>query len=565
MKRLVILIGATLVGWPILSAAQLRDTIPFWKLHHSTWIATDPVPGAVVQATRSFREKLLADPYRPAYHFCLPEGDGKPGDPNGAFHANGRYHLMYLYRREGRGFSWGHVSSKDLIHWRHHPDAIVPSGNEDGIYSGGAFVDADGQAVLSYWQVIRLKKGESFADRTAASGPSGIALAVSRDTHYDYWDKPDFNPVIASTDWGITEFRDAEGKPVAIGSADPSNIWKSNGYYYMLTGNLLVLNKYGRTTDAPREYQGDHLYLFRSRDLKAWEYRGEFYDRSDTWTDSSEDNMCPSFLPLPTSPNGGPPSGKHLLLFISHNKGAQYYTGPLKGETFHPETHGRMTWIDNAYFAPEALLDDKGRQIMWSWIFDDRPDSIKSASGWNGTYGLPRTLWLGSDGTLSQAPIPELARLRQDMKVSTNLSVNNGEELVLEGFGHELMELEMQVSLNGASQFGVKVNCSDDGREETVIFYDDDTKSLNVDTRAASLRYGRKVVESAPFEPKDSVLTFRVFVDRSIVEVFADDKQAIGRMVYPTLGGTGIRLFAKGGKVEVHSIRTWEMMPANPY
>lgn len=565
MRTIFFLLGAFLLGWPVLSTAQLPDTIPFWKLHHSTWIASDPVPGAVVQSTRSFREKLLNDPYRPGYHFTLPEGDGLPGDPNGAFYANGRYHLMYLYRREGRGFSWGHVSSKDMLHWRHHPDAIVPSGNEDGAFSGGAFVDDDGTAILSYWQFIALNAGETFADRVRATGPSGIALAMSKDNHYDNWQKPDFNPVVESTDWGITEFTDAEGNLKVVGSADPSNIWKANGYYYMLMGNLLVLNKYGRDAGAPSNYQGDHLYLFRSADLKDWEYRGEFYDRNHAWTDISEDNMCPSFLPLPSSAEGGEPSGKHLLLFISHNKGAQYYTGTLNDENFEPDHHGRMTWVDNAYFAPEALMDGQGRQIMWSWIFDDRPDSVKAAYGWNGTYGLPRTLWLGQDGTLSQAPVAELAQLRQHMQQSKDLVVNDGAEVPLPGFGHELMELEIQVDLAGATRFGVKVNCSDDGREETVIFYDDQEKSLQVDTRLSSLGYGRKVIERAPYDLKDGLLTMRIFVDRSIVEVFANDKQAIGRTIYPTLSGTAIKLFASGGQAKVRSVKAWELMPANPY
>src|SRR5687767_1647777 len=70
------------------------------------WLYDQPVPRAVVQSTRLFRERLLADPYRPAYHFCVPEDVGIPGDPNGAFYHNGRYHLMYLYKREGSGFSW---------------------------------------------------------------------------------------------------------------------------------------------------------------------------------------------------------------------------------------------------------------------------------------------------------------------------------------------------------------------------------------------------------------------------------------------------------------------------
>jgi len=58
-----------------------------------------PVSDEAVRAARSLRERFLADPYRPGYHFCVPEDMGEPGDPNGAFYHNGRYHLMYLYNR----------------------------------------------------------------------------------------------------------------------------------------------------------------------------------------------------------------------------------------------------------------------------------------------------------------------------------------------------------------------------------------------------------------------------------------------------------------------------------
>src|SRR5690606_25081471 len=238
-------------------SAQVVDTIAFDGISGNIWITDQPAPSQIIQSTRSFREMLLADPYRPAYHFCVPEGDGKPGDPNGAFFANGRYHLMYLYRREGRGFSWGHVSSRDMLHWRHHPDALVPSGIEDGVYSGGAFVGKDGKAILSYWQVIRLAKGETFNERISRNGPSGIALAYSTDEHYEKWERPAYNPVIKSTDWGITESVDSAGDELIYGSTDPSNIWEKDGKYYMLTGNLLVLNKYGRTEGAAKKFRGD--------------------------------------------------------------------------------------------------------------------------------------------------------------------------------------------------------------------------------------------------------------------------------------------------------------------
>ena len=122
--------------------------------------------------------------------------------------------------------------------------------------------------------------------------------------------------------------------------------------------------------------------------------------------------MCPSFLPLPKSADGGAPSGKHLLLFISHNKGCQYYVGTYdtQANRFVPDNHGRMSWVDNTYFAPEALVDGHGRQIMWSWLTDNPAGEMQK--GWSGVYGLPRSLWLGEDGTLRMAPVKELETLR---------------------------------------------------------------------------------------------------------------------------------------------------------
>ncbi|WP_138476673.1 glycoside hydrolase family 32 protein [Dyadobacter bucti] len=546
--------------------SQVVDTIKVTGTSGIQWISDQPVPKSVVVSTRSFRERLLADPYRPAYHFCVPEGRGIPGDPNGAFYFNGRYHLMYLYYREQRGFSWGHVSSKDMFHWRHHPDAIVPGKGEDGIFSGGAFVDKDGKATLSYWQVINLAKGETFQSRIEKSGPSGIGLSESSDEHFDTWTSGSADPIIRSTEWGFTVTKDEKGNEQIYGSADPSNIWFKDGKYYMLTGNLLVLNKYGRKDNDPPKYQGDHSYLFVSEDKKSWKYLHEFYDSDRKWTDKSEDNMCASFLPLPAGPDGGKLSDKHLLLFISHNKGAQYYVGDYKNDKFQPVNHGRMTWVDNAYFAPEALTDHKNRQIMWSWIFDDRPDKVKDESGWTGVYGLPRSLWAGKDGKLRMAPVEEVKLLRQAEQIKKDFVIKDGTELALDGFGKELVELEITVAPGKAKTIGVMVGCSQDGREKTEIYYDAAGKTLNVNTAKSSLGYGRKVTESAPLElDAGEQLTLRVFVDKSIVEVFANDKQAIGRSVYPTLGGTGIKLFSKGGDAKIISVKSWEVMPSNPY
>ncbi|HOZ48765.1 MAG TPA: GH32 C-terminal domain-containing protein [Candidatus Hydrogenedentes bacterium] len=515
------------------------------------WRHSSAVPDSVVLSTRLFRERLLADPYRPGYHFAMPEDWGRPGDANGAFYANGRYHLMYLYERKQSGFCWGHISSKDLIHWRHHPDSIGPGDGDEGCFSGGAFVDDDGTAYLSYWMLW---------------GARGLGLAKSRDPHYDHFEKCAENPVIASTEWGITEVKDENGNPVIYGSADPTNIWKKDGVYYIAAGNLLVLNKYGRDKNSPPNMQGDWLDLFKSTDLKDWQYVHRFYERNPEWTDAGEDNMCPSFLPLPASAEGGAPSGKYLLLFIAHNRGTQFYVGDYDtaNDTFVPNNHGRMSWVDNTYFAPEALIDAQGRQIMWAWLLDN-PEG-EEAKGWSGVYGLPRTLWLGEDGTLRMAPVPELAMLRQSERVWNDITLADGEMKPLADIDGESCELELAIRPGAAKQCGVKVRTSPGGEEETVLYYDADSHELVFDATHSGVT-GQRVVERAPFElGGDDVLRLRVFVDKSVVEIYANDRQAIGRRVYPGRDDSlGIALFANGGEAAFTSVKAWDMMPSNPY
>ena len=94
----------------------------------------------------------------------------------------------------------------------------------------------------------------------------------------------------------------------------------------------------------------------------------------------------------------------YTLVPDGHNKGAQYYIGALQGETFIPKEHGRFSWADNTCFAPEALIDNKNRQIGWFWL-QDNPEDDYNRFAWSGVYGLPREFWY--DGGLRMAPIDE--------------------------------------------------------------------------------------------------------------------------------------------------------------
>jgi beta-fructofuranosidase len=522
-----------------------------------------------IEGSRLLREQMLQDRYRPGYHFVIPEDNGRPGDPNGAFFGrDGRYHLMYLYDRRNVKFCWGHISSLDLVHWRHHPDAIMREGEIDGCFSGGAFVDEDGVAYLSYWIV---------QDNERPEGKKGIAIAKSSDYHYEKWENlPEV--AIKADKMGLMKISDKNGNEKWLANADPSNIWKKDGLYYMQTGNLPILNEFGRDSTHPlyMEMRGDWVDLFRSRDLQHWEYVHRFYeyDAEKKWTDGTED-MCPSFLPLPLSAEGGQMSDKYLQLFIAHNKGCQYYIGTYNkaNDKFIPEIHGRMSWIDNTYFAPEALIDAKGRQIMWAWLLDnpDRTNEEVLRRGWCGVYGLPRLLWLGEDGTLRQTVPPEFEMLRHHEMRWDQFILKSGMEnrFPLNGTIGESCELEMVVDPKNAAKIGFQVCTSPDEAETTYLYYDQKEQSLVFDSRKSSLEnVGRPALEMAPFTNTnpDKQLRFRVFIDKCVVEVYLNETQAITRRVFTTRNdSTGIMLFCEGSEVEVQELHAWEMMPSNPY
>ena len=61
------------------------------------------------------------------YHLVHPRpGYADPGDPNAAWYYNGRYHMHYIYETEESGFSYAHVSSKNMVHWQwHNPEEPI--------------------------------------------------------------------------------------------------------------------------------------------------------------------------------------------------------------------------------------------------------------------------------------------------------------------------------------------------------------------------------------------------------------------------------------------------------
>ena len=223
-----------------------------------------------------------------------------------------------------------------------------------------------------------------------------------------------------------------------------------------------------------------------------------------------------------------------------------------------------MSWVDNSFFAPESLLDDQGRRIMWAWA-KDRPDfSLKAEGHWSGTMSLPRVLSIAPDGTMRMQVPQEIERLRYNGKKMENLDVDGEVDLDLHS---DSLEMRVLIDPGTATECGVKVRCSPDAEEETLIFYDAKEKKLKIDTHKSSLTDKIKTVEGGPFELNEGeLLTLRIFIDKSIVEVFANDRQAVMRRIYPSRSDSvDVKLFARGGQCKALLVEAWEMMPSNPH
>ena len=504
-----------------------------------------------LRGARELRDRLWSDPHRPRYHLMPP--DGFWNDINGTIYWKGRYHVFFLGRlapdltailsgkdTDHARETWLHASSRDLVHWIHHPPALVPvfdGSMPRGIYSGDMM---DNMPVPT---IIVHVPGQ------------GTCLYTAEDDELIRWKPHPRNPVIP-----------ADGAPPEAVIFDPCG-WKDGDVYYALVGNK----------NKTEGYEGDSTSLFRSRDLEHWEYRGPFYRSERRWTKEYEDCACPDFFPL---------GKKHMLISHVHRpwNHLQYYIGRFdkQAERFLPEGHGHMSWPGGSVCAPETLLDGKGRRIFWGWIMEARP----ATNGWGSVATLPRVLSLADDETLRISPAPELEVLRCNPRTRENLAVSG--EMPLEDVRGDCLEICTLIEPGDAAEFGLKMRCSPGGEEQTAIVCVPAAGELKVELAQSTLdpnvkytwakgsfadeqsipeakRHAKEQV--APFELKaGETVQLRVFLDRSVLEVYANGRQCITQRIYPSRPDSlGVSLFSRGGTVRVNSLKAWDVEPTNSW
>ncbi|MBI4166785.1 MAG: glycoside hydrolase family 32 protein, partial [Acidobacteria bacterium] len=449
------------------------------------------------------RKRFASDPYRPTYHFVSPEGP--MNDPNGMCFWQGRWHFFY------QGFPpdsappaafRAHAVSDDLVHWRDLPYAVYP-GIEARCSTGN--VIAESGRVIAFYPGRR----------------AGQMIATSRDPLLLNWQKS--GPV--NTDEG------------------DSCIWKERDTYYGIVGGVeryypeskdvldltKFLTKYHRLGVWPK------WSLWASKDLRTWQSQGELLLEKTPLTDRFDDGACPNFLPI---------GDKHILLFFSHQNGGQYLLGDYNGKShkFRPYDHGRFNHgrvAPGGVHAPSAAADGKRGVINILNINDAR-----YSPEWDHIMSLPQRLTLGADKRIRIAPIETVASLRGAHRHVSETRLPANEEIVLPDIEGNAMELNLEIDPGKARSVQINVLRSANSEETTAITfhnYEGNPTNWWYSTPEEVVLDGSRssrLPDVWPRPPERAIvnrdgesLRLRIFIDRSVVEVFVNGQQYLAMRV----------------------------------
>ena len=245
-----------------------------------------------------------------------------------------------------------------------------------------------------------------------------------------------------------------------------------------------------------------------------------------------------------------------------------------------------MNWPGGQFFAPESLVDRNGRRIIWAWVTDPRTILTQRATG-SGVQSLPRVLALDPDGTLTITPAEELKTLRRnprkldepDRRRPTPRRRSKASAATRSSWRSRSIRARPRRSAWPSA-------ATPDGKER-----DDRLVPARVEARSPSTSRTRPAARTsstprtrstpagscagadyanprttvdAPFDLKPGEpLKLRVFLDKPMLEVFANDRQCITEQVFPaSKEALGVKIIARGGPAVVRSIEAWDMAPA---
>jgi fructan beta-fructosidase len=470
-----------------------------------------------------------AEIHRPQFHFS-PTAHWM-NDPNGMVYHNGEYHLFYQYYPEGDVWGpmhWGHAVSKDMIGWEHLPIALYPD-TLGLIFSGSAVVDVNNTsgfgskenpplvAIFTYHSLEKEKAGKTEYQT------QGIAYSTDNGRT---WTKYENNPVIKNP--GIKDFR------------DPKVFWHEQTSRWVMA--LAVK---------------DHIELYASKDLKAWNKLSEFGQKygghGGVWE-------CPDLVLLPVDGS----EEKKWVLLLSINPGGpnggsatQYFVGNFDGQRFDCEAPPERTvWVDhgpdNYAGVTWSNNPDKNRIIFLGWMSNWAYGQAVPTSPWRSAMTLPR------DISLRKVKGEYFIRSMPSREISN---------AVLKSQVLNLTEVKDSVNLKNSFDFPVSASIIEGSVEardfyfefsngidqKLLVGYDGAAKRFYIDrSKSGKTSFSENFVGRvyAPRVVDDAKISFKIVSDVSSVEVFYDDGLTVmTALFFPDENYNTLKLKSAGQKI----------------
>jgi fructan beta-fructosidase len=467
----------------------------------------------------------MNEPLRPQFHFS-PEVNWM-NDPNGLVFHDGEYHLFHQYNPAGNSWghmSWGHAVSRDLVHWKHLPLAIPETAGVMA-FSGCCVVDHRNTSGFGHGAkppMVAVYTGHGH-------GKQVQNLAYSNDNGRT-WTMYEKNPVL---DPGKQDFR------------DPKVFWHEPTKRWVMVVSLAAEKV---------------LVFYGSDNLKSWTELSRFGPAGVTNKPNWE---CPDLFELPVA---GEPGRKLWVLKVDMGAGAvaggsggEYFVGTFDGSHF--KTLQRAQWVDYGrdFYAPiswDNMPESDGRRVWIGW-FNNWETSLLPTSPWRSCMSVPRALSLKKVAfnkeeppgyVLIQKPVDELLALRtKTYSLDTSKPAWPPVSVTAPGDLPDMtFELKATLRPGTARSVGFRIRTGED--EFTEVAYDRSFAAVYVDrAKAGNVSFhpafaGR---HHAPTRLIDGEITLRILVDRSTIEVFANDGEAvISDNVFPSGGKPVIEVFA---------------------
>jgi beta-fructofuranosidase len=281
-------------------------------------------------------------------------------------------------------------------------------------------------------------------------------------------------------------------------------------------------------------------------------------------------------MPAPQSGPDRPSGPDHILIFFSHMSSAQYLLGnyDTAADMFRATSHGRFCFgpvVPGAVQAPSATPDGKGGVIA---IFNMNP-AVAGLRG-DGLMTLPRRLSLIGPDELGQEPAGDIESLRGEHQHLGVTKLPANEDIVLPGIRGNTMEVDADIDAKDAPTIELDVLRSANAEETTRILlcknrqvtsrFMPPQRKLSVvtldNTRSSLLpeAQSRPPETASVFIAPEEIFHLRVFIDRSVVEVFVNGRQCLAVRVRPSRADSiGVSLRAQGQEGELRALDAWQM------